>query len=172
MKAEVLLALTAMFASGTLFAQSAPKAASADIINAKGEKIGIANLRQTRRGVKIRLNASGLPEGTHAFHIHAVGKCDTPDFKSAGPHFNPSGKKHGTKNPEGSHAGDLPNIEVGKDGRAKASALATGVTLGDGENSLFHRDGTALVIHEKADDYMTDPAGNAGARIACGVIKQ
>ena len=102
----------------------------------------------------------------------AVGKCDAPDFKTAGPHFNPDGKKHGTKNPEGPHAGDLSNFEVGADGRAKVSLLATRVTLGEGPNSLFHPEGTSLVIQEKPDDYMTHPAGNAGARIACGVVQK
>jgi Cu-Zn family superoxide dismutase len=101
-----------------------------------------------------------------------VGKCDPPDFKSAGPHFNPDNKKHGSKNPDGPHAGDLPNFDVGPDGTAKVSVVAPNVTLGDGPNSLFHPEGTALVIHEKADDYMTDPAGNAGARIACGVVQK
>ena len=118
----------------------------------------------------MKLNVTQLPPGTHALHIHSVGECDAPDFKSTGPHFNPEAKKHGPKNLEGPHAGDLPNFEVGKDDRSKSSVTAPHVKLGGGSNSLFHPEGTALVIHEKPDDYMTDPAGNAGARIACGIV--
>jgi len=166
-----LLVIPALFIATTVQAKLA-QTAHADIINAKGEKIGTATLHAAKSGVKINLNVSQLPAGTHALHIHGVGKCDPPDFKSAGPHFNPDNKKHGSKNPDGPHAGDLPNFDVGPDGTAKVSVVAPNVTLGDGPNSLFHPEGTALVIHEKADDYMTDPAGNAGARIACGVVQK
>ena len=172
MRNQILLAVPALLFAATLSAQPPQKAAHADIYNAKGEKIGSATLQETKEGVKVALDVAQLPPGTHALHFHAVGKCDAPDFKTAGPHFNPEGKKHGTKNPEGPHAGDLPNFDVGADGRAKVSVTATHVTLGDGPNSLFQTDGTAAVIHEKPDDYMTDPAGNAGARIACGVVKK
>jgi superoxide dismutase, Cu-Zn family len=105
-------------------------------------------------------------------HTHAVGKCDAPDFKSAGGNFNPDMKKHGMNNPDGMHAGDLPNIEVGADGKAKVKVTAAHVTLTSGDHPLFHDGGTSLVIHEKADDYMTDPSGNSGNRIACGVIEK
>jgi Cu-Zn family superoxide dismutase len=101
-----------------------------------------------------------------------VGKCDPPDFKTAGPHFNPDNKKHGVKNPDGPHAGDLSNIEVAADGTVRVTSLAPNVTLGEGPNSLFHDGGTSLVIHAQADDLMTDPSGNSGARIACGVIQK
>jgi superoxide dismutase, Cu-Zn family len=168
---SVAIVSTLLFATVGL-AQTQKQSAHADIVNAKGEKIGSATLRGTKGGVRIALRVSQLPPGTHAVHVHAVGKCEGPDFKTAGGHFNPEGKKHGTQNPEGPHAGDLPNFEVGQDGKGKASVLASRVTLGDGPNSLFHPDGTALVIHEKADDYKTDPAGNAGARIACGVVQK
>jgi superoxide dismutase, Cu-Zn family len=172
MKLRTLLPILALVMVAAAPASAAKRAAYAVLTNTKGEKIGTAKLRQIKRGVKINLNVSDLPPGTHALHIHAVGKCDPPDFKSAGPHFNPGDKKHGLKNPAGPHAGDLPNFEVGKDGRATVSVIASHVTLGMGPDSLFHPGGTALVIHEKADDYMTDPAGNAGSRIACGVIER
>ncbi len=166
-----LLVIPALFIATAVQARQA-QMVHADIINAKGEKIGTATLQPAKLGVRINLNVSQLPPGTHALHVHAVGKCDPPDFKSAGPHFNPDNKKHGSKNPEGPHAGDLPNFDVKKDGTAKVSVVAPHVTLGEGPNSVFHPDGTALLIHEKADDYMTDPAGNAGARIACGVVQK
>ena len=172
MRNQVLSAVSALLFAAALPALPPQKTARAELINAKGEKIGSATLREDKGGVSIELNVSQLPPGAHALHIHAVGKCDPPGFQTAGPHFNPEGKKHGTKNPEGPHAGDLPNFEVGADGRAKVSAVAAHVTLGEGANSLFHPEGTALVIHEKPDDYMTDPAGNAGARIACGVVQK
>jgi Cu-Zn family superoxide dismutase len=167
-----ILLVFALALAGAMAQRPARKPAHANLINAQGQSVGEATLTQTAQGVRIDLNLLSLPPGTHALHIHAIGKCTPPDFKSAGGHFSPFGKKHGMKNPEGPHAGDLPNFEVGKDGRAKFSVVAAEVTLGSGENSLFHPEGTALVIHEGADDYRTDPAGNAGPRIACGVIQQ
>jgi superoxide dismutase, Cu-Zn family len=146
--------------------------AQAELKDAQGKTVGTARLTQLKKGVRILLSVRGLPAGTHAFHIHNAGQCEAPDFKSAGGHFNPEGKKHGMKNPDGPHAGDMPNITVTATGRGRASVLNTRVTLGDGANSLFHDGGTSIVIHEKADDEMTDPAGNAGNRIACGVIEK
>jgi Cu-Zn family superoxide dismutase len=144
--------------------------AKADIFSAKGEQVGTAIFTQKSNGVQLELKATNLPPGVHGFHIHNVGTCDAPDFKTAGPHFNPEGKQHGWDNPQGHHLGDMHNITVAASGKATVKAFIAGATLGDGPNSLFHPGGTALVIHEKPDDNKSDPAGNAGARIACGVI--
>jgi superoxide dismutase, Cu-Zn family len=166
------LTLANLLFATTALGQSKPPSAHADIINAQGQKIGTATLAQTQAGVRIRVNVAQLSPGAHGIHIHTVGKCEPPAFTSAGGHFNPDNKKHGKDNPEGPHAGDLVNLEVGTNGAAKTTFVDSAVTLGDGPNSLFHEGGTALVIHEKADDYKTDPAGNSGARIACGVIEK
>jgi Cu-Zn family superoxide dismutase len=144
--------------------------ARADIKNAEGKTVGTASLRETKDGLLIIVNAKGLPEGLHAVHIHSIGKCEGPAFTSAGGHFNPLNKKHGLKNPDGPHAGDLPDLYVNNDGVGRYEALLESMTLGPGQTSIFDSDGSAIVIHSTADDNMTDPAGNSGDRIACGVI--
>ena len=166
MAAALALAAVLIWACGESVAQTA----KATLVNAQGQKVGEATLTETAQGVKIDLRVENLPPGVHAFHIHEKGACAGPDFVSAGGHFNPYGKHHGMKNPQGPHAGDLPNLTVGPDGRGSATAVNTLVTLKEGKNSLFQPGGTSLVIHEKADDDVSDPAGNAGARIACGAI--
>jgi Cu-Zn family superoxide dismutase len=112
-----------------------------------------------------------MPPGKHGIHVHAVGRCEAPEFKTAGAHFNPTDKQHGLQNPAGAHSGDLPNLVVDQEGRGKATFTAKGATLGEGKGSLLGPEGTALVIHADPDDEKTDPAGNSGARIACGVIR-
>lgn len=147
------------------------EAVTIDLNNADGKKVGTAKLKQTEEGVAINVEASELPPGEHGFHIHETGKCDAPDFKSAGGHFNPTNASHGMNHEDGPHAGDLASLNVEADGTVKAEMIAEQVTLESGkDNSLLDEDGSALVIHEKADDGKSQPAGDAGARIACGVI--
>lgn len=153
------------------FAAEAPMLAKAKMFNAEGKVIGYVVLTEGHDGVQLALNLHSLPPGLHAFHIHQAGVCEPP-FKSAKGHFNPYGKKHGLRNPEGPHVGDMQNILVAPDGTVAAVRLAPLATLGEGVNSLFQPGGTAIVIHAGPDDYMSDPAGDAGPRIACGVIKQ
>ena len=167
---RIPLLTAAMFLSASLLWAQQGLKAKVNLVNALGAKVGSAELIQTVDGVKIDLTVSGLTPGLHGFHIHAVGLCEPPDFKSAGGHLNPYGRKHGLKNPDGPHAGDMHNLEVGADGTGTAEVLDKLVTLDEGVNSLFHEGGTSLVIHADPDDQMTDPAGNSGARVACGPI--
>lgn len=144
-----------------------------NMVNTEMVKVGTATLKETPEGVKIHLEAEGLEPGTRAIHIHETAKCEAPDFKSAGGHYNPGQREHGFDNPKGFHAGDLPNIEVTDKGTVNVEITATNVTLKQGqENTLLDEDGSAIVIHAQADDYKTNPAGNAGDRIVCGVIKK
>lgn len=139
-----------------------------DIKDAKGNNVGMAMISPAKGGgVAIDLTLKGLPPGEHAIHLHEVAKCEAPDYKSAGAHFNPAKKQHGLLNPDGPHAGDMANFTVAANGTAQTVITNKNVTMGAGTNSIL---GTALVIHEKADDSKSEPAGNAGNPIACGAI--
>ena len=148
-----------------------PKPVTVKLQDASGKDVGTATITQIAKGVSIKLAVHDLPPGSHAIHVHETAKCDGPDFKSAGGHFNPDHKQHGLQNKEGPHAGDMPNFTVDKHGKSIASVVDPNLSLADGDpHSVFTGGGTALVIHAKADDMKTDPAGNAGDRIACGTI--
>ncbi|WP_186576423.1 superoxide dismutase family protein [Aquibacillus kalidii] len=138
--------------------------------NISNDAIGTATLSEQPDGVKVKLSLEGLEEGFHGIHVHEYPKCEAPDFKTAGNHFNPEGKEHGLMHPEGSHLGDLPNIEVDSDGIVEAELTLSGATLMDGKNSLLRQDGTSLIIHATKDDGISQPAGEAGERVACGKI--
>lgn len=169
----VLLGMACAVAIAAPALAQAPQKATATFINAEGKEIGSANFTQTPSGVLIALDVRGLPAGEHAFHVHQKGLCEgAGKFTSAGGHYDPHGKKHGYMVEGGPHGGDMPNQFVGADGVLKANVLNTSVTLGSGAGTLFGPDGTALVIHAKADDYSSQPAGDAGDRIACAVIKR
>ena len=141
-----------------------------DIKDGKGKDVGTVKIKSIAVGVELKLNLRGLLPGEHAIHFHQTAKCEAPDFKSAGPHFNPDGKKHGLDNPQGAHAGDMLNFRVDDKGKATATIVNKGVNLGTDTHSLYSRGGTSLVIHAKPDDMKTDPAGNAGDRVACGLV--
>jgi Cu-Zn family superoxide dismutase len=134
---------------------------------ADGADVGRATAREVAGGLRFTIDAKGLPAGMHGAHVHMTGLCTPPDFASAGGHWNPTGMKHGSMNPQGPHEGDLPNLVVGTDGRGTLGVTVPGATMA----GLLDADGAALVVHASADDLTSDPAGNSGARIACGVFK-
>lgn len=140
--------------------------AVATLHTADGADVGRATASEVAGGLRFTIDVKGMPAGTHGAHVHTTGTCTPPDFASAGGHWNPTGMKHGSMNPQGPHEGDLPNLIVGTDGRGTLGITIPGATMA----GLLDTDGSALVVHEKADDLMTDPSGNSGSRIACGVF--
>jgi Cu-Zn family superoxide dismutase len=168
MRRIVLVAFAMLaFAAGQANAQSG----KATLKDAQGKEVGTAELSQLPDGVLIRLSVKGVPAGEHAFHVHGAGKCEPP-FTSAGGHFNPDSKKHGIMASAGHHAGDMPNLHIPSDGTLAIEIVNAAITLEKGKpNSLYGANGTALIIHAGKDDYKTDPTGEAGGRIACGVVE-
>ena len=140
--------------------------ATANLVDGNGAPLGTVRMFSEPTGVMLRINAAGIPAGQHGIHLHSVGKCEGSKFTSAGPHWNPTGKKHGHRNPAGFHMGDLGNVGVGADGKLVVALLVPEATV----EGLRDADGAALVLHASADDEVTDPSGNSGDRIACAVL--
>jgi len=165
------LGAASFIAALAAIAPAAAQTAKASLKDADGKAVGTAELIQSPAGVLVKLAVKGLPAGEHAFHVHAVGKCEPP-FNSAGRHFNPGNKKHGMMSAEGQHAGDMPNLHIPAGSELIVEVLNAAITLEKGKpNSVFDADGSALIVHAGKDDYSTDPTGEAGGRIACGVIE-
>ena len=157
----------------------ANKVATAQLVGRDGNVIGDVNFTEPAEGegrfvtVQVGIEqATGLEPGDYGFHIHETGRCDAPDFESAGGHFNPTNASHGLLDPEGPHAGDLINLHVDEDGTVTYVVTTALVTLNEGERAIFDSDGSAVILHAQPDDYVTDPGGGSGDRIACGVIEQ
>jgi Cu-Zn family superoxide dismutase len=170
-RASVLAVLAISLVPAPITVRAA-ETAKATLKDAKGQDAGSVSLIQTPAGVLLQLSLKDVPAGEHAFHIHSMGKCEPPGFDSAGGHFNPANAHHGMMSGPG-HAGDMPNLHVPASGVLDLEVLNASITLDkDKPNSVFHPGGTAIVIHAGKDDYTSDPAGNAGGRIICGVINE
>lgn len=167
-------ALLPMSLAGCVGAIHAPMhhaGAIADLVDANGKAAGRAIITQSADGLWIEVTAKGLTPGDHGFHVHAVGTCTAPDFASAGPHWNPSGHQHGRKNPQGTHAGDAPNLRADASGKARLKTWLGAGSITGGATALLDADGAAIVIHADPDDEMTDPSGKSGKRLLCGVLR-
>jgi superoxide dismutase, Cu-Zn family len=149
---------------------TSPETARAAIVNSDRATVGNAFLRETPNGVLLQVDLRNVPPGVHAFHVHQTGTCDAPDFASAGGHWAPAGRNHGILSEQGPHAGDLPNLHVGAEGKLSVEVFLKQTRISSGPHPILDRDGAALVLHEGRDDYRTDPAGDAGDRLGCGVI--
>ena len=143
---------------------------AAAVRDASGMTMARATVAELGDSIRVRVEAMGMAPGAYGAHVHTTGRCDAPGFTTAGPHWNPTGQQHGKNNPQGMHKGDLPNLAVGTDGRGSFEVIIPGARVAAGANPLIDADGAAVVIHAAADDYRTDPSGNSGARIACGVL--
>ena len=164
--AATLAACSTMSGTDSAGATASGGSAMAMLKTAAGADVGRATVMQNGTALTVRVDGRAMPPGTHGVHVHTVGRCDAPDFATAGGHWNPSGTQHGTQNPQGPHAGDLPNLMVAADGTGTLTMTLPGGTI----DGLFDTDGSAFVVHAAADDLKTDPSGNSGARIACGVF--
>jgi superoxide dismutase, Cu-Zn family len=144
--------------------------AGARLLDSGGRQLAVASAVQLNDGLRISVSANGLRPGSYGLHVHSVGRCDAPDFTSAGPHWNPTMRQHGSQNPQGTHRGDLPNLIVGANGQGEIAFTIPEARLSGGVGGMLDADGAAVVLHAGPDDYRTDPSGNSGARIACGVF--
>lgn len=163
------MALLTLAGCQTAYEASATQIASANLVNRDGEQVGTARFYSLGEEVTVSASFTALTPGEHAVHLHMTGDCSAADFTSAGGHLNPGGMQHGTQNPQGAHLGDLPNVTIGNDGVGLMSTILR-ATRGAAEAAIFDADGTAMVVHEGADDYVSDPAGAAGSRVACGLV--
>ena len=151
-------------------ARQPPASAAAQLRDPGGRVVASASASEVGDALRVRVEASGLAPGVYGAHLHSVGRCDAPSFESAGPHWNPTNRQHGRDNPRGQHLGDLPNLLVGTDRRGSFEFTIPGAALSNGPRRALDADGTAVIVHARPDDYRTEPSGNSGARIACGVL--
>jgi Cu-Zn family superoxide dismutase len=170
--AALLSTALATTGQGRGMAGPAAPAASVEIDDAQGSLRATGTLSQAAGGIAVHIEAHGMKPGSYGIHVHAVGQCTGPGFASAGGHWNPAGRQHGRDNPLGMHAGDLPNLTIGPDGNGVLDFTIAGAQLDSGPAPLLDGDGAAIVIHANSDDYKTDPSGNSGPRIACGVVQR
>ncbi|TFI57378.1 superoxide dismutase family protein [Sphingomonas parva] len=155
---------------GSPQSDAGPASVSAEIRDATGRVVAQSTAEEVGDGIRVRVESVALPQGAYGAHVHVTGRCDPPAFTTAGPHWNPTGRQHGKDNPQGMHKGDLPNLLVGTDGRGSFEYTIPDASLTGGASALLDADGAAVVVHQSADDYRTDPSGNSGNRIACGVL--